>query len=123
MAVTLWAGDGAAVSHLVAARLLRLDGMPQAPVDRRHDRSLLAGLCAPEVAVHRAALSLADRIVVDGIPCTSASRTLVDCASFVDGETLETAFERARRLGLVSIEADRGPSVTRAPGFSPRCAQ
>jgi len=107
LAVTLWAGDGAVVSHLVAARLLRLDVMPRPQwIDVTIDR--WSGLSAPDVAVHRAALPPVDRVVVDGIPCTSATRTLIDCAPLVDEETLETAFDHARRLGLTSIDAITG---------------
>ncbi len=103
MAAALWGGSEAAVSHNTSARLLRLPGIP-------HDRIQLtvpraSGLRSDELRVHRAVLSRRDRVYVDGIPCTSASRTLLDCAPLLDGEALETALERARRLGLTSIEA------------------
>jgi very-short-patch-repair endonuclease len=101
MAVTLWAGDGAAASHLVAARLLRLELPRPTWIDVTIPRC--SSLSAPDVAVHRAPLARADFVFVDGIPCTAATRTLVDCASFVGGEAWESAFERARRLGLTSV--------------------
>ncbi len=43
------------------------------------------------------------RVFVDGIPATSAARTLVDIAGSVHGEALTAAAESARRLGLMSI--------------------
>ncbi|HWS47613.1 MAG TPA: hypothetical protein VN636_17260, partial [Acidimicrobiia bacterium] len=104
LAVVLWAGKGAVLSHLAAGRLLRLDGIPRPLwLDVTVDRS--TGLTAPEVVVHRAALVRSDRVVVDGIPCTNAARTLIDCAPFVDAEIIETAFEAARRSGLASVRS------------------
>jgi len=104
LAVALWAGDWSAISHLSAGRLLRLDGCPKpADIDVTVNRS--TGLSAPDVLVHRAVLGRLDRVVVDGIPCTSATRTLVDCAPLLAGEQLESAFEHARRMGLTSIDA------------------
>jgi very-short-patch-repair endonuclease len=102
LAVALWAGGP--ISHLSAARLLRLDGCPHpggldVTVNRR------TGLSAPDVVVHRATLPRLDRVTVDGIPCTSATRTLVDCAPLLEGEQLEVAFEHARRMGLTSVDA------------------
>ena len=115
MAVTLWAGAGAVVSHLVAARLFRLDAMPRPQwIDVTIDRC--SGLSAPDVAVHRASLPAGDRVVVDGIPCTSATRALIDCAPFVDEEMLETAFERARRMGLTSADAITARLAPGRPG-------
>jgi very-short-patch-repair endonuclease len=66
--------------------------------------------------VHRADLRRIDRVSVDGIACTSASRTLIDCAPAVDGETLEAAFEQARRLGPTSVRAMQGLCVQGRPG-------
>ena len=37
--------------------------------------------------------------------CTSATRTIIDCAAFLDEEALEVAFESARRMGLTSPRA------------------
>jgi very-short-patch-repair endonuclease len=102
MAAALWA-DGP-VSHLGAGRLPRLDALPKpdaidVTISRRSSLSV-SGLI-----VHRSALARSDQVRVDGIPCTSATRTLVDCAGLVDGEVLETAFEQARRMGLTSVRA------------------
>jgi very-short-patch-repair endonuclease len=51
------------------------------------------------------ALPSQDVVSVDGIRCTSATRTIIDCAALLMDEALETAFEHARRMGLTSPAA------------------
>ena len=104
MGACLWLGEEAAVSHLTAATLLRLDGCStkelhmSVPSDvRRRARD--------GVHLHRTQLERVDRVVVDAISCTSATRTLIDCASLLGEEALEVAFEAARRMGLTSPRA------------------
>ncbi len=46
-----------------------------------------------------------DRVYVDQIPCTNATRNIIDLAADLDGERLETAFESARRMGLTTAPA------------------
>ena len=41
---------------------------------------------------------------MDGIRCTDAARCLIDVASCVDIDVLADAFDRARDLGLLSVE-------------------
>jgi very-short-patch-repair endonuclease len=103
MAALLWLGSNAAVSHLTAATLLRLDGCRtqqlHVTVPRRERRRAATDL----LTVHRATtLPWWDCVTVDGLRCTSASRTLVDLAPSLDAEALEVAFESARRMGLTS---------------------
>jgi hypothetical protein len=104
MAATLWGGDESAISHLTAARLLRIGSMP---VDRVHlTVPYGSGLRTTDIAMHHAAKFLkADAVAVDGIRCTSATRSIIDCASMIDDESLEAAFEQARRMGLTSVGA------------------
>jgi hypothetical protein len=45
--------------------------------------------------------------VVDGIPCTSVARTLVDCAEILSKEELREMFANARRNGMLEIDAVR----------------
>jgi len=100
MAAFLWLGDNAAISHLTAGALLRLDGI------RRPALHVTATInrIAP-FTLHRVQrLDRIDRVTVDGIPCTSATRTLIDCAALLDDEALEIAFESARRIGLTSAQ-------------------
>ena len=56
---------------------------------------------------HRTATFDAVPRFVDGIPTTDPARTLIDVAHLISASDLEAAFERARRLGLVSIESLR----------------
>ena len=117
MAATLWLGDESAVSHLTAGTLLRLDRCKTTELDLsvlREVRRRVEG-----VRIHRVAqLPSIDRVTVDGIPCTSATRTLLDIASIVDDETLEVAFESARRMGLTSpgFLAKRAAALGTRPG-------
>jgi very-short-patch-repair endonuclease len=104
MAAVLWSGESSAISHVTAARLLRIGSMA---VDRVHlTVPYGCGLRTTELAIHHApAFATTDVVVVDGIRCTSATRTIIDCASMMDDETLEDAFEQARRMGLTSVTA------------------
>lgn len=54
---------------------------------------------------HRTATFDAAPRFVDGIPTTDPARTLIDVAHLVSASDLEASFERARRLGLLSIES------------------
>jgi hypothetical protein len=110
MAAVLWGGDESAISHTTAGRLLRLDAV------RANDLHLTLptkfGRRAHEFVLHRmATLPPADLVVVDGIRCTSATRTIVDCGALLGDEQLEDAFEQARRMGLTSVA-----SLTRRAG-------
>ena len=101
MAAVLWGGSESAISHTTAARLLRLDAV-------RTDELHLTlpsnfGRRSRGFVVHRmAALPPSDLVAVDGIRCTSATRTIIDCAALLDDEGIEHAFEQARRMGLTS---------------------
>jgi hypothetical protein len=58
------------------------------------------------VVIHRGPpLHPDDRTVVDGIPCTSVARTLVDLAEVMTRDELRATFARARWLGLLDIAA------------------
>jgi very-short-patch-repair endonuclease len=104
MAAVLWGGEQSAISHTTAARLLRLDGTRSADLHLTLPNTL--GRRPPDFVLHRTAtLPRSDLVVVDGIRCTSATRTIIDCAAVVDDEALETAFDHARRMGLTSAGA------------------
>ena len=45
--------------------------------------------------------------MVDGIPCTSVARTLVDCAEEMTKDELREVFANAERKGLLDIDAVR----------------
>jgi very-short-patch-repair endonuclease len=86
---------------------LRLDGIAKPALHISAPATQRRGCNASRSFVfHRAkCLDRADRITVDGIPCTSAARTLIDLAGVLSDEQLEIAFESARRLGLTSVHA------------------
>jgi very-short-patch-repair endonuclease len=104
MAAVLWGGRESAISHTTAALLLRLDSVK---FDRLHlTLPKTFGRRASGFVVHRmASLPRGDVVTVDGIRCTSATRTIIDCAALLDDELLEAAFEQARRMGLTSVVA------------------
>ncbi|HET8566730.1 MAG TPA: type IV toxin-antitoxin system AbiEi family antitoxin [Solirubrobacterales bacterium] len=110
-AAILACGRGTVVSHRSAAALLGLlDTGPQVvdvivPTDRgRH----IDGIRFHRVRAPRPG----ETGTVDGIPCTSPARTLVDLAGVVGDRTLRSAFERAaarRMLDIPAIERSLGP--------------
>jgi len=103
IAAVLWAGPESAISHTSGAWLLQLTSERSGPwhVTRTANSTKLDRA----VVVHRSPLSRADVVEVDGIRCTSATRTILDCAGILGDEPLEAAFEQARRLGLTSPTA------------------
>lgn len=62
----------------------------------------------PGVVIHRGPpLHPDDITVLDGIPITSPSRTLIDCAECMSADELRAMFERAREIGLLDAAALR----------------
>jgi hypothetical protein len=60
----------------------------------------------PGVAIHRGPpLHPDDLTVHKGIPCTTPSRTLIDCAEVVTIDELRDMFARARDIGLLDPQA------------------
>lgn len=67
------------------------------------------------ITVHRRAVDPRDVIAAHGIPCTSAARTIVDCAAMLDAEALEDILMAADSRGILNrprldelTEAHRG---------------
>ncbi len=118
MAVACLAGpDGTVVSHLSAAALLELMEPPEVP-----HVTVPSGASgdASGAAVHhvRHPLDSRDVTIIDGIPSTTAARTLVDCAALLDYdafcELLDTALiRRLTSAGAVRVAAGR---AAQAPG-------
>ena len=100
MAALLACGDDALTSFETCGSLLRLPTKPDLidiSVPHARKRSLEG------VRLHRTNdIGPRDRYEVDGIPCTSPTRTIIDLAARVRGEELEYLFETARRMGLVT---------------------
>jgi hypothetical protein len=104
MAAVLACGPGAVASHRTAAALHGLRPSSRTPIDvmapNRRGRAV-AGIDA-----HRATtLRPADVEIVDGIPCTSVARTLLDLAAVVNRRQLERAGERAEVLRVLDLGA------------------
>src|ERR671925_1926397 len=104
MAAVLACGPKAVLSHRSAAGLwgLRPDNRASTDVSLpgRSARSRLG------IDVHRSTtLAPADCTVVDGIPCTTLARTLLDLAEVVNPRGLERAIEQAEVLRLFDLRA------------------
>lgn len=105
------------VSHATGGRLLRFEtSLPVSPihvtVDGDHQRPRVIRLEVDNgkraffrVQVHRYTDFGEPTTTVDGVACVDAARALIDIASHLTAENLENAFERARRLGLLSTES------------------
>src|SRR4051794_13840391 len=103
-AAVLACGEGACLSHLAAARLLGLWEREVRRIDVTVPKTRRPR--ASGVAIHRASLtSPYDVAHVRGIPCTSASRTLIDIAHT---PALDAVFERAERRRLIRPEVIEG---------------
>lgn len=100
LAAVLAAGDGAVASHLTAAALHRLDGVPRGDIEvtvppGRQPRSVPG-------RVHRCVeLAPADVDTRALIPRTTPARTLIDVAAVLREPALERALDGAERDGLV----------------------
>ena len=94
MAAILAAGPGAVLSHRSAADLHELRATDRATIDvivARESTRTIEG-----VHVHRSrGLIPADITEIDGIPCTTVARTLLDLAAVIPVRPLERAIEQA----------------------------
>jgi len=110
-AATLACGDGAVASHRSAGALLGLLDKGPAVIDVIAPPS--RGRKIDGIRFHRVRALRRDEVgTVDGIPCTSPARTLVDLAGTVGDWTLRSGFERAaqkRILDIPAIEASMDP--------------
>lgn len=92
-AAVLAVGDGAVLSHRAAAWMHELMAQPRATVDittTRYARS------RPGIVVHRVrGLPEAEIGIVEGLPCTSVARTLLDLAATEPRRVVERAIEEA----------------------------
>lgn len=111
-AATLACGDGAVISHRSAGALLSLLNEGPAVIDVIAPPS--RGRKIDGIRFHQVRPPRRDEVgTVNGIPCTSPARTLVDLASVVGDWTLRGCFERAaqrKHLDVPAIEAsaDKG---------------
>ena len=104
MAAVLACGPGAALSHRSAAALHEI---------RRTDRTnndVTIPKRSPRkhagIDVHRSTTLTPDDVMsVDGIPCTTVARTLLDLAQVIKGRPLERALDQAEILGRLDVNA------------------
>jgi predicted transcriptional regulator of viral defense system len=104
MAAVLACGPGSVLSHISAAALHGLLSSTQTTVDVIISRR--SGLARSGIRVHRSTCLIpADRTSVNGIPCTSVARTLLDLAGVVHRRALERACDQAEVLRLFDCAA------------------
>lgn len=106
MAAVLACGKGSVVSHRSAASLLELIDKGPVVIDVIAPSS--RGRKIDGIYLHRVRPPrLEETGTLDGIPCTSPARTLVDLAGVVGEWTLRSAFQRAaaRRRMMLDIPA------------------
>jgi predicted transcriptional regulator of viral defense system len=114
LAAVLACGPGAVLSHQSAAALLDLRSTARRSIDVT--AAGRAGRSRPGIDAHAAkTLAHADRTTVNGIPCTTVARTLLDLAEVVDRHSLARACERADALRLLDMRAVTA-AVARATG-------
>jgi hypothetical protein len=118
-AATLACGPGAVVSHRSAAVLLRL--LDRGPISVEVIAIGDKGRKIDGIRAHAIGPLRRDETgTVDGIPCTSPARTLVDAAGTVGMRTLRSMFERAaarKLLALDAIEASMTPGRRGTPAL------
>ncbi len=104
MAAVLACGPGALLSHRAAAALhgvrqssaMKIDVTVPGRSHRRHQG----------IALHRSTtLTEADATVVDGVPCTTVARTLLDLAEVLPRRPMERAFDQAESLQGLDLGA------------------
>jgi len=102
-AALLWAGDGAVLSHVTAAWLWKLEGVGRRPpqvidvlVPMTCRLAANKTVCARRTRVLTYGRDFAQ---LNGLPCTSPTRTLVDLAAVLGPAELEHAFDSLVRRG------------------------
>jgi very-short-patch-repair endonuclease len=104
LAAVLACGPGAVLSHRDAAALLGLRPSDRRLIDVTTPRA--GGRAIDGIDAHRSRLTSADRTTVDGIPCTSVARTLLDLASTDAPQAqVDKAVDRAVTLNSFDLTA------------------
>jgi hypothetical protein len=104
LAAVLACGPEAVLSHRSAAAVwgIRSDSRNRIDVTAPGRRGRKPG----GIGAHRdGSLRGQDRVVVDGIPCTSLARTLLDLAGVISLEELKYAIRRAEELEIFDLVA------------------
>jgi very-short-patch-repair endonuclease len=102
MAAVLAAGDGAVLSHRSAAALHQIRATSRSAVDVTRPTS---GGRRRGIDIHRARLTRAEKMEIDGIPVTTVARTLLDLCDVLPQAAVHRAFNEAEYLGLLDVTA------------------
>ncbi len=103
LAAYLACGEGTVISHGSAAELLGLWDKKLPVVDVIPPN--WSGRKIPDIRWHRVRLPLAHEVEVrNGIPCTNASRTLVDMAGRTGWSSMRRLVEQAAILRVLDVE-------------------
>jgi hypothetical protein len=106
MAAVLACGPVALLSHGSAAALHGLLSHAGASLHVTIPRRV--GRSRPGIRIHRSTcLTPLDRAFVEGIPCTSVPRSLLDVARWASRRTLERACNQAEVLGVLDVDGVR----------------
>lgn len=102
LALAMWAGKGAVLSHRTAAVLHGFDSFSEGPLEV----TMTGPARAPRgVKVFRvAALAPKDKIELDDLTVTSAARTLIDLSAATDLITLRATIDQALREKKATLE-------------------
>ena len=119
---TLACGHGSLLSHFDAAAVLRIAESRPGPIHVTVDPSSGRRTGQLEgIVIHRSSVPAVDAGRGDGIPCTSAARTIFDLAALAGVEELEEMMIAANSLGILNwgrleelVEAGRGRRGIRA---------
>lgn len=99
LAAVLAGGEGAVLSHRSAAALWGLRPPASGPIDVTIPRG--GSRRRPGIAIHASrSLPIDEVTAVDGVPCTSLARTLIDLAAVVTPRALARALEQSLILRL-----------------------
>jgi very-short-patch-repair endonuclease len=102
LAAVLACGEGAALSHRSAGGHHDLRPDSRARIDVTVPRR--GGHARPGIDIHRSrALTPSDVEIVDGVPCTTWSRTIVDLADLVPQHHVAKLLDRAEELQLMDV--------------------
>lgn len=115
MAAVLSCGEGAVLSHLTAAvhygMLRRTGPLIEVSIPSRSDRR------RPGITIHRRPqLSVGQLTKHKGIPVTTPAMTIIDSASRLSKDDLESAINEADVLGLIDPERLRPRRTSTAGG-------
>ena len=104
-AALLWAGEGAVVSNVAAARLYGFKYLGEIPGETVEITVPLKRRLRHEgVAIHRSVVPKCDRRKWSGLAVTTPARTLIDIASLFDRDHLKRIVEGVLRDGRATVD-------------------